>query len=156
MVTKPAFESRNIGFETVRPAPEHLKAVAIPHHGVKWRQQTHGILQFAARRILSRGPIPVHAIDTRMCEPLFRPLKCLLQRALPLGNSKAQPTDQVCQATTWQWRIDLNSRVNERVDARATLSCIGVCLPVFVTGIDANSTLAPYYPHHAAIMHGRQ
>jgi len=50
----------------------------------------------------------------------------------------------------------VNSRVNERVDARATLSWIGGCRSVFVNGVDANSVLAPYYSQHAAIMHGRQ
>ena len=97
------------------------------------------------RRILLRGPIPVHAIDTRMCEPLFRPLKCILQFSPPLGNSKTQPTDQVCQAPNRQWRIDLNSRINERVDPRAALSCIGGRRSVFVNSIDADSPFAPYY-----------
>ena len=43
--------------------------------------------------ILLRGPVPVDAIDMRICEPLFRPLKCILQLALPLRNGKAQPTN---------------------------------------------------------------
>src|SRR5882724_5743765 len=106
-------------------------------------------------RILLRGPIPVHAIDTRICEPLFRPLKCILQLATPLGNSKAQPTDQICQAPTRQWRIDLNSRIDERVDPRAARSCIGGRRSMFVDGIDADSALAPCYAQHAAIMHSR-
>src|SRR5438045_1566887 len=108
------------------------------------------------RCILVRGPKPVHAIDTCMCEPLFRPLKCILQLAAPLGNGKAQSTDQVCKAGARQWRIDLNSRINERVDSSAALSCIGGSRSVLVNGVNADSALPPYNAQHAAIMHGRQ
>src|SRR5215831_11025800 len=99
--------------------------------------------------------MPVNAIDAPMCEPLFRPLKCLLQFAAPLGNCKPQPANQVCEALTRQRRIDLNSRINERVHPGAAFSCIGRCRSVFVNGIDTDSVLAPYYSQHAAIMHGR-
>src|SRR5262249_34998189 len=154
IITKPPFGRWNICLETVLPAPKHLKAVAVPHHGIKWRQQTHGILRCALRCILSRGPIPIHAIDTRMFEPLFCSLKRLRQRATPLGNSKAQPADQVCQAGNWQRRINLDSRINKSVDPHAALGCIRWCRSMFVSSVDADSALAPYYAQHAAIMHG--
>jgi hypothetical protein len=48
----------------------------------------------------------------------------------------------------------VNSRINERVDPRTALSCIGGRRSVFVNGIDADSALAPYYAQHASIMHG--
>src|SRR5204863_8666911 len=97
------------------------------------------------------GLNPVQAIATCMCEPLFRPLKCILQLAPPLGNSKAQSTDQVCKAGARQWRIDLNSRINKHVDSSAALSCIGGSRSVLVNGVDADSSLAPYNAQHAAI-----
>src|SRR5258707_3497295 len=103
-------------------------------------------------RILLRRPVPVDAIDMRICEPLFRPLKCILQLALPLGNSKAQPTDQVCQAPTRQWRIDLNSRIDERVDPRAALSCIGGGRSLFVNCINSGSPVWPAHVPPAALI----
>src|SRR5205823_1775129 len=91
-----------------------------------------------------------------MREPLFDPLQCILQFASPLRNSKTQPAHKIRQARTRQRCVDSHGHVDNGVNPRNTLGCVGRLGSVPLRSVDAHATLPPCHPQHAAVMHCRQ
>src|ERR1035437_8427944 len=156
IVAELSLRSRRVGLETVPPAPQQLEAVTVPHDRVEGRQQAHRVLRFRARRILLSTPMPIDAVDTRMREPLFRPLQSTVQLAVPLWYSKAQAAHNVRQARAGQGRINLDGDVNQGVNPRLALCCIERFRPMLVGSVDADAALAPRYTQRPPIVHGSE
>src|SRR5437763_15092179 len=91
-----------------------------------------------------------------MREPLFGSIEGALKLAVPLRRGKAQPSHEDRQARTWQRRVDTNSHIDQRVDPRPALGCIGRCESVLMGSIDANATVATRHTEHATVEHGVQ
>src|SRR5688572_7429681 len=75
IVAPATFRHRGIRLESIRPVPQHLEPSPVPDDLVEWRQQTNSVVRFGDTWLFAGRPIPVDAIDARMCEPLSRALQ---------------------------------------------------------------------------------
>src|SRR6188768_110463 len=93
VVAEASLRRRRVGLESIRPAPEHFEAAAVPHDRIEGREQTD-LVGWIAGNCFVRWEVPVDAVNAHMAQAGASSTECAGDVLLPLRHGVAKPSDE--------------------------------------------------------------